>query len=339
MKITLKTLICTALCCAASSAFAGGMSPPPTTSIMTFKAPTSPTPCTGVAVGSVSLNGAGMPDVNIQTTTYLAPTPTPTASPSPVPIGGKVQLDIATDGLGNPTSVTNNTCWVRIDQMMGGVDTDANGQACFPVDLDGLSALAGLTDCNGDPVTLNNVSCPTRPIGFQARYIGQGTAHNSTVQTDLTIDCASGGCGTNTNLTIGLEQTTGVGAPPPGYSGCWEYVLTVENCTPFDLTGVKAQGGTAGWLNAGDTAVTVTSGTATISYNRKNQVITWIGDLAQGESVDITVHVCGTIKPSTACGTTMWLSGPWSATYTDPNTMLPVKTDYTGRAQLTVTCP
>jgi hypothetical protein len=49
--------------------------------------------------------------------------------------------------------------------------------------------------------------------------------------------------------------------------------------------------------------------------------------------------VCGKIKSSKACGTQLVLSGPSSATYTDPNTLLPVKTDYTGRAQLTVTCP
>jgi len=333
MKTTLKALICTALCCAAWSAFA--VAPPPSTTTLTFKAPqASPSPtCGGSTVGSVSLNGAGTPDVAILTSTYEAPTPTPPASPTPV-AGGKVQLRIATDGLGNPTSVANNVCWVRIDGAGGGVDVDANGQACFPVDLDGLSTL-GLTDCNGNP--LQNVTCATPLVGFEANYIGEGNAHNSSIQTDLTIEC--GDCGTSTDLTIGLSDVDGQGSPPPGYSGCWEYTLTVQNCTPFDLTGVKAQGGTAGWLNANDTSVTASSGTATISYNRRNQVITWIGDLAQGESVDITVHVCGTIKPSTACGTTMYLSGPWSATYTDPNTGLPVKTDYTGRAQLTVTCP
>jgi hypothetical protein len=332
MKTILKTLICTALCGAAWSAFAGGP-PPPSTTTMTFKAPqASPSPtCGGATVGSVSLNGAGTPDVAILTTTYLAPTPTPPASPTPVS-DGKVQLKIATDGLGNPTSVALNQCWVNLND--GGTDVDTNGQVCFPVDLDGLSTL-GLTDCNGNP--LQDVTCDTGLVGFQAHYIGQGNAGNSTLETDLTIECDE--CGTNTHLTIGLSDVDGQGSPPPGYSGCWEYTLTVQNCTPFDLTGVKAQGGTAGWLNAGDTSVTATSGTATITYNRRNQVITWIGNRAQGESVDITVHVCGTIKPSTACGTIMFLSGPWSATYTDPNTGLPVKTDYTGRAQLTVTCP
>ena len=319
MKTTLKALICTALCCAAWSAFAGP--PPPSTTAMAFKGTTD---CSGPDVGSVALNGAGTPDASIQTTT--------TTGGNPV-TGGKVQLDIATDGLGNPTSVALNLCWVRIDGPGGGTDVDANGQACFPVDLDGLSTL-GLDAC-GYP--LADVTCDIPLVGFRARYIGEGDAQNSSVQTDLTIECDE--CGTSTDLTIGLSDVDGLGSPPPGYSGCWEYTLTVQNCTDSDLTGIKAQGGTAGWLNAADTSVTAISGTATISYNRRNQVITWIGDLAQGESVDITVHVCGTIKPSTACGTIMFLSGPWSATFTDPDTALPVKTDYTGRAQLTVTCP
>jgi hypothetical protein len=85
MKTTLKTLICAALCCAASAAFADP--PPDSTTSMTFKDPTVAN-CAGAIVGSVGL-GPGN-DVSIQTTT--------TANGNPV-TGGKVQLDIATDGI------------------------------------------------------------------------------------------------------------------------------------------------------------------------------------------------------------------------------------------------
>jgi hypothetical protein len=313
MKTTLA-LICTALCCAVASAFA--VAPPDTVTSMAFGYPDCDT-----HVGSVGLSGDAANDVYVQTHTTL------TSGGGDV-TDGKVHLFIATDGLGNPTSVAGNVLWVNLSA--GGQDVDGTGHACFPLNLDDLSAFG-----------LNPVTCSTGLVGFQGQYIGQGSAKNSTVQTDLTIQC--GDCGTLTNLTIGLEQTLGLGNPPPGYDGCanggWTYVLTVQNCTPFDLTGVKAQGGTAGWLDASQTTATAPFGSISIKNNNKNQVITWIGDLDSGESVDITVHVCGKIKASTACGTLMFLSGPWSATYTDPDTGLPVKTDYTGRAQLTVTCP
>jgi hypothetical protein len=92
------------------------------------------------------------------------------------------------------------------------------------------------------------------------------------------------------------------------------------------LRGVKVVGATA------------TKGTPTIKNNNKNSIITWIGNLASGESVDITVQVCGSLKGS-ACGTTQFLSGPWSAAYTDPDTLLPAKTDYTDRFSIEVICP
>jgi hypothetical protein len=202
---------------------------------------------------------------------------------------------------------------------------DGTGHACFPLDLEDLSAFG-----------LNPVTCSTGLVGFRGQYLGQGSAGNSTVETDLTIQCA--GCGTNTNFTIGLEQTFGPGSPCPGSHHCWDYVLTVQNCTDSDLTSVKIQGGTSAWLDAGATTVTNDQGFAETFSNkgRNNQVWTLTGALAQGETVQITVHVCGGV--SRHCDDVMYLSGPWSATGTKVSDGSKVTTGYTGRAAATVDC-
>src|SRR5262249_21055798 len=152
-----KTLICTVLCCAAWSAFA--TAPVPTTLGIAFKGAAG---CAGPDVGSVSLNGPGTPDVYVQLTV------TETSSGNPVTCG-KGMIQIATDNMGKPTSAGSAFCWVDITGS-GGVDLDSNGHACFPVDLDNLAS-PSLT-CNMMP--LQNVTCPTGPIGFRIHYVSSG---------------------------------------------------------------------------------------------------------------------------------------------------------------------
>jgi len=350
MKTTLRTIICTALCCAAVSAFAVPPLPNGSTALA-FK-DASVANCAGSLVTSVSLNGAGTADVSIQTTTT-------SSVGQPYIDQGKVQLEIAVDTTtGNPTSVAGAALpggtFVRIDGTPGGGQNPSSGICCFPVDLDNLASLniqVG-TDGMGNPIYLQNVTCSIPLVGFRAHYVtGGGATHVDThfsTAADLTINCNA--CGSSTNVTIGIQRTSGQGLPTPGHSYCWTYRITVQNCTGFDLTGVKIQGGTAGWLNPGDTtAVSDVNPQPTIKYNNRNQVITWTGNLANGQSVDIDVGVCGSIKPSQVCtpcdqlatpvaGSILFLSGPWSAAFTDPNTGLPAKTDYTGRISLTVAC-
>jgi hypothetical protein len=308
MRTILKTLICTALCCAAWPAFA--VAPLPTDTSMAFGYPDCNT-----HVGSVSLTGDSNPDVYVQThTTFQAGGGDVT--------DGKVHLFIATDGFGNVVSVANAVTWVNLSG--GGQDVDSTGHACFPLNLEDLSAFG-----------LNPVTCSTGLVGFQGQYIGQGSAKNSTVETDLTIQCAA--CGTNTNFTIGLEQTDGPGSPCPGSHQCWTYVLTVQNCTDSDMTGVKIQGGTSAWL---DYPATVSNDKGFAQTFKRtggnNQVWTLTGNLAQGDTIHITVHVCGTV--SRHCGDVMYLSGPWSATGTKTSDASKVTTGYTGRAAAVVDC-
>ena len=308
MKTTLKTLVCTALCCAASAAFGMGGPPPDSDTSMAFGFPDCNT-----HVGSVSLTGDSNPDVYVQTHTTTAGGDV---------TDGKVHLFIATDGFGNVVSVANNVTWVNLSA--GGQDVDGTGHACFPLNLENLSAFG-----------LNPVTCSTALVGFQGQYIGQGHASNSTVATDLTIQCSA--CGTNTNFTIGLEQTDGPGSPCPGTHHCWQYVLTVQNCTDSDLTGVKIQGGTSAWLDY-PAIVSNDKGFAQ-TFKRtggNNQVWTLTGNLAQGETIRVTVNVCG--KVSRHCGDVMYLSGPWSASGTKVSDASKVTTGYTGRAAAIVDC-
>jgi hypothetical protein len=322
MKTVLKTLICTALCCAAWSAFA--TPPAPTTVSIAFKGAAG---CAGPNVGSVTLNGPGTPDVYVQATV--------TSSGSPVPCG-KAQISIATDATGKPTSSGSAACWVNITGS-GGVDLDSNGQACFPVDLDNLAAL-GL-NCMMMP--LQNVTCPTGPIGFQIHFVpsmGCNFHENFSPGTDLTINCAGGVCGSNTNFTIGYELSSGPGNPCPGSTHCWTYIMKVQNCTATDLTNVKIQGGLAAWINQSQTQVSSDVAPMPIVYQpgrSNNRIVQWIGNIPQGTEVNITVTVCGTV--SRHCDTVMGLSGNWSATGTDANGNT-VTTGYTGTVEATVDC-
>jgi len=118
--------------------------------------------------------------------------------------------------------------------------------------------------------------------------------------------------------------------------------MTVQNCTATDLTNVKIQGGTAGWLNQANTTASSDVNpqpSVTPVGKGKNTIINWMGNIPQGTSVNITVHVCGTVAKTDA--TTEFLSGPWSATGFDTNGNR-VTTGYTGQVSITTdstNCP
>lgn len=290
----------------------------------------APPGCSGSTVGSVTLTGDSNPDVYIQSTTVVTSSGLPVTS-------GFAQVQIATDGFGNPVSTgyVGTICWIAIAQT----DVDTNGQACFGVDLEGLSSLTGLTNCDNTPVTLTNVNCDTGSVGFRIHYNGAPTFGNSfSVANDLAIEC--GECGTNSSFTMTDPSVDGAGNPCPGSHHCWDYTFTVENCTDSPLTNIKIQGGTGAWLER-DTQVVTTnpsSGWTITSKNtgRNNKVWTISGgSLAIGDSVDVTVHVCGTV--SNNCDEVMYLSGPWSATGTKPDNSK-VTTTHTSRASFFVDC-
>lgn len=273
---------------------------------------------------------------------------------------GKVQLRIATDGKGFPTTAILAKDWVNISGNVQPVE----GAGTFNVNLDGLFDLNILDseddftndptpDDDDSPERLQNVTCSNTTVGFRVYYFaGEGP---DTVKTHtspgfpLGISCSS--CGTSTDLIIGIEGAEGQGTPAPGSSGPWSFKVTTTNCTPDTLTGVKVQGGSNGWAPIpspvkDNVDVTTDGGAAQTSFgvkqNKKNQVITWVGDMPTQSSVSLDVQVDGAIKPNHPCdpeeGSVLFISGPWSAAYTKPD-LSTAKTDYTDRVSLTVTCP
>jgi hypothetical protein len=320
MKTTFKTLICTVLCTAASSAFA--MGPPPPNASTTISFDNNPAQ---LVAGT---------DVTITTTT--TPTGVDPAITPAVIAQGKVALQVATDGAGNLVPSAPGVTWVDLN-LLGQQNPNLSGDASFPIDLDNISSLS--------TTGLINPTCPAfdqKLIGFRAHYItGGGMVHadsHFSPGASVTISCNP--CGTSTDITIAVAQAGGPGSPPPGFTGCWTFTITVQNCTGQNLTGVKIQGGSNGWTDNTQTSATSTggsNGSLNVKNNNRNSVITWTGDIAQGETVAIDVTVCGTIKAQTACGTVLTLNGPWSAAYTLGG--VPMKTPYTGQLTIEVTCP
>src|ERR1043165_2510857 len=145
MKTTFKALICAAFCCAAYSAFAMGPPPPNGSTSISFKDPT----CTSV-IASVDLTTPDPgPDVCVVTNTT-------SSLGQPYIDQGRVQLEIATDGLGNPVPNSYPTItWVRVDNFGGGGQNPTGGLCTFPVNLDDLSAFG-----------VNPVTCALTSVGF-----------------------------------------------------------------------------------------------------------------------------------------------------------------------------
>jgi hypothetical protein len=130
-------------------------------------------------------------------------------------------------------------------------------------------------------------------------------------------------------VNVGATLAAGDGTPNPGDSGSWTFAISVENCTGVDLTGVKVQGGTSGWTNYA--GFSVPDGNVTIkNMPKKTQVLTWIVDIANGQTKTIEVTVNGTVPCSAPDGQVRYISGPWSAVFDDQ------KSAYSGRVSLTV---
>jgi hypothetical protein len=355
-----KTLICTVLCSAACSAFAARLSPAstPTATATPHATPFPGTTtlafysdaCGGASTTTATLNGVGggTRDVLYQTTTA-------SAAGAHAISAGEVMLFIATDGSGNPASVASNKCWVRIDGSGHGRVPDAKGNCCFPVDLGGLANL-GLTDCKGNP--LRNVTCDTRAVGFRAQYHPKGPPYlvktHFSVGSDLLIACAA--CGTKGAVTVGSKLVRGNGNPLRSECDTWVYRITVQNCTGYDLTNVKVQGGTSDWTTLKNVAANI-DGTSPVKLSTKETTgaggattaITWAGNLNKGDTLDIDITVYGCIAASQVCngcdtlntpvaGSVLYLSGPWSAVYTDPHYPLGTKSTDSPRVTVEAVC-
>jgi hypothetical protein len=246
-------------------------------------------------------------DVTITTTTTSAEHPEQVDA-------GKVTIQLATDGVGNPVPAASVVTWVSLN---------APGQ----------SPSGGITNLALDLDTLGFV--PGTVGGFRAHYVTGGGAHR--VETHFAAAVDLGTASSCSGLTIGATLASGDGCPLPGSSGPWTFRITLQNCTGMDLSAVKVQGGANGWAPLTGIA-TVGGGAVSVSKKQKNSVITWTVDIPDGATIYLDATVNGPIPHSAPAGQIRFLSGAWSAVYDhDGDALSPrVKTDYTGRVSITV---
>jgi hypothetical protein len=296
--------------------------------------------CVMTIVGVLGLPALGLavPLPNGSTTISFSPTPPITTDSGPgsdvtltsqtvssVPDqidNGKVTFQYSVDGAGCVTPSGSVVTWIALNAP-GQNPAGATHETSLAVDIDALPCfVAGAT------------------IGFRAHYVtGGGTPHVDT-HFSPAVDLSTSGVvceGLNIAATLG----SGNGAPPPGTTNAdWVFRIAVKNCTGGDLAGVKVQGGTSGWTTYKGAVTTPAGETVNFQTKNKTSILTWITDLANGQEKDIDVMVNGSISSRALCspdplaplpGTTLYLSGPWSA-------LAGALKPYSTRVSIVVTC-
>lgn len=224
-----------------------------------------------------------------------------------------------------------------------GAECNGNGNCNTPGNSDGVCthsefvAIDGPTglDSNGQIGTgFDTTGLGNSTIGFQANYDGTSSPNingSTSACLDLVVNPATPPC---TGATIGAILAIGDGTPSPSTTESWTFRINVHACQ--SLTGVTAQGGTNGW--APMTGYSRSTGSVVVRDNKKNQVLLWnIGNMNAGDDQTLDVTVKGTT--AAYCGALEFLSGPWSTTFSTDGGSTFTKSDYTGRASITVTCP
>lgn len=266
-------------------------------------------------------------DVMVSTTTISMDSGFSSAHPEQID-NGTVIIQMATDGLGAPAPSGSAVAWVALNAP--GVQP-VSGKAAIPLDLNTWGFIPGTV------------------AGLRALYVSGGGDDSVKTNTSVAVDlvAATEPCESN-GVSVAAELTSGNGNPPPGFStesgDTLVFAIKVRNCSGQNLSGVKVQGGTNGWTAL--LAATPVKGTVSVRENKRNQVITWTVDLAQGEAQTLVVILNGAIPEYADCSpdpntpepdSIRFLSGAWSAVYMSETG--PQKTEYTGRVSLTVTCP
>jgi hypothetical protein len=164
--------------------------------------------------------------------------------------------------------------------------------------------------------------------------VGQYTDSSGSTQglllTQTTPTCSGSG------LTIAKKAPSQTGTP--GTSGSWSFTITAQNCTGGDLHAKKIQGGTAGWLSNATATTSPATGTVSIKPGNGSQTVTWTGfTLASGASASITVTVSGTVPKGATCGSSLPISGSWSATGLDASNT-EVSSGHSTPGTIQVTC-
>ena len=259
--------------------------------------------------------------------TEIAPTGVALVTASIIPIAGEIncgQGQIQYDIVGD-TDI--NGLPIGYLQLEGGLAVTANTfGASFDASAIKKDVLGVPTDlASGDQIQLR---AGFSPSGGNCSFASQGPGQSPTTTLTIAEACVS-------PLSITADQAFGPGLVPAGYEGDWTFRIRVTACA--DVTDVTAQGGTSGWTDYTLTTFFPTVGSAAIrKQNRKTTTLLWtIGDMTAGDSATLLVTVHGKVRPGTSSGTELFLSGPWSSTFTD---LLGVtqKSTYTGRVSIEV---
>lgn len=223
---------------------------------------------------------------------------------------------------------------VKIEQRQ----LDGVGVSCATVGAAFVEIFSNTTDSNGEVLyAFDTTGLGGNTIGFRAHHAAEGGSHGSEqaqspcVDLVITLDDCEG-------AIISATFADGDGTPSPALplAGPWTFLIEVTACEA--LNGVSAQGGTNGW--APMTGFAPSTGSVNVRQNKKNQVLTWtIGNMGAGQTETLEVTVDGGIKPGTPDGTILFLSGPWSTTFSTDGGTTFQKSEYTGRVTVTVDNP
>jgi hypothetical protein len=227
---------------------------------------------------------------------------------------------------------------VQIQELQ---DIGGNGVPCGTAGASFVTIDSGNTNGSGQFSTLfDTTGLGGSTIGFRAHHPAEGGAHGTDQAQSPCLDLViSSACPVAGVVTVAADLASGPGTPPAGCCATWVFRISVTNCTGVNLTNVKVQGGSNGW--ASFVSAMPSTGSASIRYNQRNEVITWTLNLADGATETLDVEIMGCIPHSAPDGQVRYLSGAWSAAYNAGSG--PQKSGYSGRVSITVdnstTCP
>lgn len=290
----------------------------------------------GVLISTAAVAFAGQPPVTITVST----------SPSPMVSGQDNSINVSITDPGTGAFITQGRVHVKL--------------ATYTDPLTQLTTLSPCAGSNGWSPDLNvgntlNASAPSAvadapitlgysaaTVGVRVEYEPAGSGYHQT-----TINCQDFNVNSapvcRAGLNIYEEAVDGPSVLPSNSfkqtisgSGTWQLLITVENCNPFGVTNVKAQGGTSAWttpaLASGPTlgGFSILKKTSTNKSGGTNYVITWnIPSMDAYQKATVLVNLSGSIQ----CGQTLPLNGAWSVL----SDQTP-KSDYTGITTVYANC-
>jgi len=221
--------------------------------LLIASAPLSAAPGTtysGTTVVSFSANPATLsedsdPDVTVTTTT------TATGAPQALIDAGKVMIQLATDGSGNPVPAGPGVTWVVLNAPG---QNPVSGVTTLDVDLDALGFVCGTV------------------AGFRAHYVTGGGSNkvdtHFSAPVDLTVQCDCSCEATETAFAYDATLGTCFLDMDPGFNRWgWSIGPLVAGEYEFPIYAAAGQCDTSKGMLVGQLLVSYSGGTATVTYD------------------------------------------------------------------------